>query len=89
LAAWFVVHEIVAVDEVVEVETVEIVTGFSTFTVVDAVEVLLDVSVESAQRVVEPLARAVVFQDMEYRVPLGVEVEPMRVLAAKVAPKLP
>ena len=60
---------------------------FSTFTVVDAVEVLLEVSVEIAQRVVEPFAADAVFQGMEYRVVLlGVEVEPMIVLEAKLAP---
>jgi hypothetical protein len=57
----------------------EIEGGLLTVTVVDAVEVLFEVSVESAQRVVEPLWALVVFHDTEYRVPLGVEVEPIRV----------
>jgi uncharacterized Tic20 family protein len=74
---------------VVEVDIAEIASGLLTFTVVDAVEVLLDVSVESAQRVVEPLATFVAFQGKEYRVPLGVEVDPIRVLEAKALPKLP
>ena len=60
--------------------------GFSTFTVVDAVEVLLEVSVASAQSVVDPLVLEAVFHDREYRVPEAVEVDPMRVLEASVAP---
>jgi hypothetical protein len=58
-------------------------------TVIDAVEVLFDVSVESAQRVVEPFAMEAVFQDMEYKVPVGDETEPMSVLEAKDEPKEP
>jgi hypothetical protein len=38
---------------------------FSTFTVIEAVEVLLELSVASAQRVVEPLAVELVFQETE------------------------
>jgi hypothetical protein len=57
-----------------------------TFTVVDAVEVLFEVSVENAQRVVEPLAVELVFHEMEYWVPLAVEVEPINVLLARLAP---
>jgi hypothetical protein len=49
----------------VEVETSEILSGLLTFTVIDAVEVLLEVSVESAQRVVDPFAKASVLQEME------------------------
>jgi hypothetical protein len=56
---------IVAVLAVVEVDIPEIIGGFSTFTVVDAVEVLLELSVASAQRVVEPLAVELVFQETE------------------------
>ena len=59
---------------------------FSTFRVVDAVEVLFEVSVESAHSVVEPLASGVVFHATEYNVPLAVEVEPTRVLEARFAP---
>jgi len=65
----------------------ELIVGkFCTFTVVDADAVLLLVSVTRAQRVVEPFAALTVFQEMEYKVPLAVEVEPMRVLEARVAP---
>ena len=63
-----------------------IVSGFCTFTVVDALTVLLEVSVESAQRVVEPFASDVVFQETEYDVPLAVVSVPIRVLEASVAP---
>lgn len=80
----------VAVEEAPGVaEIPEITGGFSTFTVVEADAVLPEVSVESAQRVVEPFVVEVVFHETEYSVPLGVEVEPKRVLDARVAPKLP
>jgi predicted metal-dependent TIM-barrel fold hydrolase len=59
------------------------------FTVSETLEVLFEVSIDNAQRVVEPFAREVVFHAIEYKVPAGVVVEPMRVLAASVAPKLP
>ena len=59
---------------------------FSIFTVVDAVEVLFEVSVDSAQRVVEPFDVELVFHAMEYKVPDAVEVEPMSVELAKVPP---
>jgi hypothetical protein len=65
VAAWFVVHEIVVVVEPVDVAMAEITGGFWTLTVVDAVEVLFDVSVDSAQRVVEPLATIAVFQGIK------------------------
>jgi hypothetical protein len=81
-----VVHEIVAEEEAVEVEIPEMIGTFSTFTVLETVEVLLLESVESAQRVVDPFAVELAFQEMEYRVPLGVEVEPMEVLEARLAP---
>jgi hypothetical protein len=53
--------------------------GFSTFTVVVAVEVLFDVSAERAIKVVEPFAANVVSHDTEYNVPIGVVTEPMSV----------
>jgi hypothetical protein len=72
---------------------VEVVTErtarFFTVAVEVAVDVLFDVSVESAQRVVEPFGALPVFQDTEYKVPLGVEVEPMRVDDASVEPNVP
>jgi hypothetical protein len=81
-----VVHVIVAVNAVVEMDTADIAGGFSTFTVVLAEMVFPEVSVMSAQRVVEPFTRDTVFHGMEYNVPLAVEVDPMRVLDASVAP---
>jgi hypothetical protein len=57
--------------------------------VIEAVEVRLFVSVESAQRVVEPFDALVVFHGMEYKVPEAVEVEPISELDAKVLPKIP
>lgn len=80
---------IVAVVSVVEVETPEMTGGFSTFTVVEAVDVLFDVSVASAQSVVEPFVVLVVLHGMEYNVPEAVVVDPMSVLEAKVPPKDP
>jgi hypothetical protein len=68
-------------------EVMEGADPFVTLTVVNAVEVLFEVSVESAQRVVEPLAADAVFQGIEYSVPLAVEVDPTRVLEAKLVPK--
>jgi hypothetical protein len=65
MAALFVVQVIVVVLAVVEVAIAEITGGFSTFTVVEAVEVLLEVSVESAKRVVVPFGALAVFQDTE------------------------
>jgi hypothetical protein len=59
---------------------------FSTLTVSDAVEVLFAESVASTQRVDVPFPPVVVFQETEYSVPLAVEVDPMRVLEARVAP---
>lgn len=64
-----------------------IVNGFSAFTVVDAVEVLLEVSVESAQSVVEPFPASEEFHGMEYNVPLAVDVDAIKVLEAKLVPK--
>jgi hypothetical protein len=84
-----VVHDIVAVVRVVEVLTALITGGLFTFAVVDAVLVLLDVSVAKAQRVVEPLGTFTVFQETAYNVLLAMEVEPTSVLEASVAPKLP
>jgi len=73
---------------VIEVVTCKM-AGFCTLTVVEAVEVLFSVSVASAQSVVDPFAATVVFQGKEYRVPLAVEVDPMRVLEANDVPKRP
>ena len=77
----FVVQDTVAEDEALVVETPEIVRGLSTLTVVEAVEVLLFVSVDKAQSVVEPFGTLAVFQGTEYRVvpDAGVVVELMRV----------
>ncbi len=62
---------------------------FWTFTVVDARVVLFEILVLKAQRVVDPFTTELVFQGMEYIVPLGVDVDPISVLDANDAPKLP
>jgi hypothetical protein len=55
----------VAVVNVVDVLTALIAGGFSTFTVVEALLVLFEVSVASAHSVVEPFATFVVLQETE------------------------
>jgi hypothetical protein len=53
--------------------------GFATVTLVVAVEVLVELSVERAMSVTAPFASAPVFHDTEYNVPLGIDDEPMSV----------
>lgn len=62
---------------------------FCTFTVIDAVDVLFNVSVAKAQRVVDPFATETVLHGTEYNVPAAVEVDPTSVLEARLAPKDP
>jgi hypothetical protein len=56
------------------------------FTVIEALTVLLEVSVESAQSVVEPFASEAVSHDTEYELPDAIASEPIRVLDAKLVP---
>jgi hypothetical protein len=74
-----------------EAEKELMVSRFSTSTVVEAVLVLLAVSLLRAQSVLEPFWNAVVSQLKEYTiVPLAVEVEvPRKVLEAKGLPNRP
>lgn len=67
----------------------EIIGAFSTFTVVEAVVVFPEVSVDKTHKVVEPLTTEVVSQETEYKVPIGVEVEAIKVEDVRLAPKLP
>jgi hypothetical protein len=68
--------------DAVKESDVEVVTdrmaGFTTFTVIEALEVLLLVSCESAMRVDEPSEAVVVSHETEYCVPDATVEEPMR-----------